>query len=70
MFAEIFQRQENELKECGLKTMNEVRASNFLAGGPRISSYASGYKDTSRPCFPLKKNTFLIQEHENYNVLL
>jgi len=33
MFAEIFQRQENEVKECGLKTVNEVRASNFLAGG-------------------------------------
>jgi len=41
MFAEIFQRQENEVKECKLKTVNEVRASNFLAGGPRISSYAS-----------------------------
>jgi len=36
---EIFQRQENEVKECGLKTMNKVRASNFLAGGgDRISS--------------------------------
>jgi len=33
MFAEIFQRQEKEVKECGLKTVNEVRASNFLAGG-------------------------------------
>jgi len=33
MFAEIFQRQENEVKECGLKTVNQVRASNFLAGG-------------------------------------
>jgi len=32
MFAEIFQRQENEIKVCGLKTVNEVRASNFLAG--------------------------------------
>jgi len=31
MFAEIFQRQENEVKECGLKTINEVRDSNFLA---------------------------------------
>jgi len=43
MFAEIFQRQENEVIECGLKTVNVVRASNFLAGrGGRISSYASG----------------------------
>jgi len=33
MFAEIFHRQENEVKEFGLKTVNEVRASNFLAGG-------------------------------------
>jgi len=33
MFAENFQRQENEVKECGLKPVNEVRASNFLAGG-------------------------------------
>jgi len=33
MFTEIFQRQENEVKECGLETVNEVRASNFLAGG-------------------------------------
>jgi len=39
MFSEIFQRQENEVKEFGLNTMNEVRASNFLAGrGARISS--------------------------------
>jgi len=36
MFAEIFQRQENEVKECGLKTVNEVRASNFLAGSPEF----------------------------------
>jgi len=36
MFAEIFQHQENEVKECGLKTVNEVRGSNFLAGGPRF----------------------------------
>jgi len=36
MFAEIFQRQENEGKEYGLKTMNEVRTSNFLAGGPQF----------------------------------
>jgi len=43
MFAEIFQRQENKVKECGLKTVNEVRALNFLAGRPRISSYASAY---------------------------
>jgi len=42
MFAEIFQYQENEVKECGFKAVNEVRASNFLAGEPRISSYASG----------------------------
>jgi len=36
MFSEIFQRQENEVKECGLKTVNEV-ASNFLAGvGPEF----------------------------------
>jgi len=43
MFAEIFQRRDSEVKECGLKTVNEVRASNFLAGGRgRISSYASG----------------------------
>jgi len=41
MLAEIFQRQENEVKECGLKTVNKVRASKFLAGGPRISNYAS-----------------------------
>jgi len=41
MFAESFQRRENEVKECGLKTVNEVRASHFLAGWPRISSYAS-----------------------------
>jgi len=33
VFAEIFQSQENEVKECGLKTVHEVRASNFLAGG-------------------------------------
>jgi len=33
MFAEIFQRQGNEVKECGLKTVNKVRASNFLAEG-------------------------------------
>jgi len=33
MFAEIFQRQKNKVKKCGLKTVNEVRASNFLAGG-------------------------------------
>jgi len=41
MFFEIIQRQINEVKECGLKTVNEVRASNFLTGVPRISSYAS-----------------------------
>jgi len=42
MFAEIFQRQENEVKDYGLKTVNKVRASNFLAGrGGRISSYTS-----------------------------
>jgi len=40
MFADNFQRQENEVKECGLKTVNEVRTSNFLAG-TQISSYAS-----------------------------
>jgi len=40
MLAEIFQRQENEVKECGLKEVNEVRASKF-SRGPRISSYAS-----------------------------
>jgi len=44
MFVEIFRRQENEVKEYGIKALNEVRASNFLAGGPRISSYASGVK--------------------------
>jgi len=33
MFAEIFQRKENEVKECGLKTVNEVRALKFLARG-------------------------------------
>jgi len=33
MFAEIFQRQENKVKECGLKIVSEVKASNFLAGG-------------------------------------
>jgi len=33
MFAETFQHQKNEVKECVLKTVNEVRASNFLAGG-------------------------------------
>jgi len=38
----MFADQKNEVKECGLKTVNEVRASNFLAGGLRISSYASG----------------------------
>jgi len=43
MFAEIFQRQENEVKECGLKIVNKVMASNILAGEPRISSYASVY---------------------------
>jgi len=32
MFSEIFQHQENKVKECGLKTLNEVRSSNFLAG--------------------------------------
>jgi len=36
MFAEIFQHQENEVKECGLKTVNEVKASNFLAGSPEF----------------------------------
>jgi len=36
MFAEIFQRQENEVKECGLKTVNVVRVSKFLAGGPNF----------------------------------
>jgi len=41
MFVEIFQRQKNEVKECGLKAVNEVRASNFLARGPRTSNYAS-----------------------------
>jgi len=42
MFSKIFQRQKNEVKECGLKTGDEVRTSNFLAGGGgAISSYAS-----------------------------
>jgi len=41
MFGEIFQRQENEVKECGLKTVNEIKASNFLARSPQISSSAS-----------------------------
>jgi len=36
MFAEIFQRQENEVKECGLKTVNKVRASNFFARAPNF----------------------------------
>jgi len=36
IFAEIFQRQENEVKECGLKTVNEIRAWNFLSGGPEF----------------------------------
>jgi len=31
----------NEVKECGLKKVNKIRASNFLAEGARISSYAS-----------------------------
>jgi len=31
MFAKIFQRQGNEVKECRLKTVNEIRVSNFLA---------------------------------------
>jgi len=43
MFAEIFQHQENEVKECELKTVNKVRASNFLTWGGQISSYASGF---------------------------
>jgi len=29
-------RQENKVKECGLKTVNEVRAPNFLAGSPKF----------------------------------
>jgi len=33
VFAEIFQRQENEVKECVLKTVNEVKAWNFFAEG-------------------------------------
>jgi len=36
MFAEIFQRQGNEVKECGLTTVNEVRASKFFAGDPKF----------------------------------
>jgi len=36
MFSEIFQCQENEVKEYGLKTVNKVRASNVLAGGPEF----------------------------------
>jgi len=36
MFAKIFQHQKNEVKECGSKTVNEVRASNFLAGSPKF----------------------------------
>jgi len=36
MFAENYQRQDNDVKECGLKTVNEVRASNFRAGGPEF----------------------------------
>jgi len=36
IFTEIFQRQENEVKECGLKTVNNDRASNFPAGGPEF----------------------------------
>jgi len=42
MFAEIFQRQENKVKECGLKTMNKVKGFKLSRGGPRISIYASG----------------------------
>jgi len=52
MFTEIFERHENEVKECGLKTVNEVRASNFLAeGGRRISRNASAQTFASRPLF-------------------
>jgi len=36
MFGEIFQCQESEVKECGLKRVNEVKALNFLAGGPKF----------------------------------
>jgi len=43
MFSDIFQRPENEVKECGLKKVNKVKASNFFAGGLRIASYASVY---------------------------
>jgi len=32
MFAEIFQRQENEVKECGLKTAKHV-CRNFSTPG-------------------------------------
>jgi len=39
MFAEIFQRQENEVKECGLKTLNEVGASNFFLRGGRGTKF-------------------------------
>jgi len=41
MFAEIFQRQENEVKEFGLKTVNEVGPRTFSQWWSRISSYAS-----------------------------
>jgi len=41
MHAEVFQRQETEVKECGLKTVNEIRAQTFSRGGGRISLYAS-----------------------------
>jgi len=44
MFADIFQRQKNEVKECRSKTVNEVRASKFFAERwPRISSYTSAF---------------------------
>jgi len=60
MFAEIFQRQENKIKECGLKIVNKVRASNFLAGeGARISSYAS---ENSVPQ-PVCRETVLRRSH-------
>jgi len=42
MFSEIFQRQENEVKKCELKTRMKL-GLELSCGGARISSYASGY---------------------------
>jgi len=60
MFPEIFQRQENEVKECELKTVNKVRASNFLAEEPRNSSYASEYNEDFIFLFPHQLQAFCL----------